>query len=94
MTELPYHAIGVATVAVSLALLVEAIAVTAAVAFFWSWYRFWTKIVNLAWRGYDVTGDEYPPKWRRVVAIWAYGIKTFKHPREIHKRKQEALQDD
>jgi hypothetical protein len=38
------------------------------------WIRFWSKVTNLFWYGYDIKG-EHPPKWRKEAAIYAYALR-------------------
>lgn len=90
INSIPYELIGRLTVAFILAVLVEVLAVIAFVVLLFVWVRGWKKILNLSWHGYDPTGDETPPPWRRKVGIVAYGMSRFKRPSAIHEAIKEV----
>lgn len=89
--DLPYELIGEITVAIVALLIGLALLVLALFAFFAVWHRFWTKVINLCWRGYDPTvPGEAPPMRRRRISIIALGMKKLKHPSDIHEAIKEA----
>jgi len=98
MIQLPYEAIGKATVAVLAALVLVAIALVLFVALYALWWRGLSYLINLCWRGYDIHG-EHPPHWRRTVAIYAHALrdrdfsKVDEMIEELDKREGRDIDD-
>jgi len=87
MPNLPFELIGRATVvvlAVVLALVLALISYIVGVAV---WHRGLGYLINLCWRGYDVTG-EHPPDWRREIAIFLHCLKSRDFDRYAEKRRE------
>jgi len=73
---LPYELLGKATAVVLGVISLFAIGVLLYLLTVIIRYRLLTRLINLCWRGYDVTG-EHPPRWRRKTAVYLHCIKYW-----------------
>jgi len=89
---IPYELIGRFTVALLLAILLEIVVLTVVVLSVVVWWRFWSFVANMMWRGYDIDEGEQPPVWRRKIAIASIAIQE--RDREIWERGAEELLND
>jgi len=85
---IPYELIGRLTVALVLAILVEIAVILGILGIVVVWWRGWSLIANLAWKGYDWDGT-HPPVWRRKIAIAAITIQE--RDKEIWNEAHERL---
>lgn len=91
--NLPYELIGkVTVVVVAIALLLVAIGVFA-LGFLFVWMRWWTKVVRLAWGGYDPR-DSPPPGIRKTIALYAYAFSQLKRPSSLPVEIRDAHRSD
>jgi len=84
---LPYEAIGRVTVVLIALLTVLAVLLIGYIVGVVLWHRILTKLINLCWYGYDITG-EHPPNWRREVAIFLQCLKGRDFSDYQKKRKE------
>jgi len=87
LPPLPYEVIGRATVVILSLFTVLAVFLIAYIIGVALWYRVLTKLINLCWYGYDITGD-HPPNWRREVAIFLQCFKSRDFSDYQKKRKE------
>ena len=84
---LPYEAIGRVTVVLIALLTLIAVLLIGYIVGVVLWHRTLTKLTNLCWYGYDITG-EHPPDWRREIAIFLNCLKYRDFSNYQCKRKR------
>ena len=93
MIELPYELIGRAVVVL---LAIAAVLLALGVILFgvlFVWIRGWKWLGNLMWKGYDYHSDEWPPVWKRRVALFAICMYRFDF-RVVLEKQREIKGDD
>lgn len=76
-TDIPYELLGKVTFVFLFIVTLVVVTGVLVIGMYALWYRGLSRVATLMWSGYDIE-EEYPPMWRRKIAVLCIELKHFR----------------